>query len=230
MDETFRVLVADDERLIANNIAKNIERINPAFHIVGIAQDGAEVLEQVERLLPHVIFSDIKMPVIDGLALFAILSETRPEIKKIIISGYSDFALVREALQNKAFDYLLKPVNRDDLRNVLERLADQLYSERMMLTPEKPEGADKIVSTIQAFIKDNYAQTIDFSSIANQYGFSGSYLTRIFHEKVGLTPQKFLIKYRISCAKRLLTDTRLSVQEVGARVGYPDPFHFSKVF
>jgi two-component system, response regulator YesN len=230
MAETFRVLVADDERLIANNIAKNIERVNPAFHVVGIAQDGAEALAQVERLLPHVVFSDIKMPVIDGLALFATLAETHPEIKKVIISGYDDFALVREALQNKAFDYLLKPVNREELRAVLEQLANQLNSEKGMLSPEKQESVEKIVSAVQTYLKDHYAQPIDFSAIACQYGFSGSYLSRIFHEKTGVTPQKFLIQHRIACAKRLLADTKLSVQEVGAHVGYPDPFHFSKVF
>lgn len=230
MAETFRVLVADDERLIANNIAKNIERINPQFRVVGIAQDGAEALQLVEKLLPHVVFSDIKMPVIDGLALFATLSETQPEIRKVIISGYADFALVREAMQNKAFDYLLKPVNREDLRMVLERLADQLCSEKNAFSSEKQENAEKIVSTVQTYLKEHFAQAIDFSAIAGQYGFSGSYLTRIFHEKTGMTPQKYLIQYRIAYAKRLLADTKLSVQEVGTRVGYPDPFHFSKVF
>ena len=230
MDETFRVLVADDERLIANNIAKNIERIHPAFHVVGIAQDGVEALEQTERLLPHVVFSDIKMPLMDGLALFATLAEKHPDIRKVIISGYADFTLVREALQNKTFDYLLKPVNRDDLRQVLDRLAEQLYAERQLLSPEKQENAEKIVSAVQAYLKEHFAQPIDLAAIANQYGFSSSYLARIFHEKTGVTPQKYLIQHRISAARRLLADTKLSVQEVGAHVGYPDPFHFSKVF
>lgn len=230
MDDTFRVLVADDERLIARNIAKNIERANPVFRVVGIAQDGAEALEMVEQLLPHIVFSDIKMPVIDGLALFTALAREHPEIRKVIVSGYADFALVREALQNNAFDYLLKPLNHEELRNVLERLADQLYSERRLLSSEKQDNAEKIVSAVQAYLKDHYAQPIDFATVSSQYGFSGSYLARIFHEKIGVTPQKYLIQYRINHARRLLTDTDLSVQEVGERVGYPDPFHFSKVF
>lgn len=230
MDDTFRVLVADDERLIARNIAKNIERANPAFRVVGIAQDGAEALELVGRLLPHVVFSDIKMPVIDGLALFSTLSREHPEIRKVIVSGYADFALVREALQNNAFDYLLKPLNHEELRHVLERLADQLYSERRLLSSEKQDNTEKIVSAVQAYLKDHFAQPIDFAIVSSQYGFSGSYLTRIFHEKTGVTPQKYLIQYRMNQARWLLTDSKLSVQEVGARVGYPDPFHFSKVF
>lgn len=229
-DDIFRVIVADDERLIANNIAKNIERLNSAFRVVAIAPDGAEALRLTDELLPHVIFSDIKMPVMDGLELFAILVEKRPEIKKVIISGYDDFKLVREAMQRNAFDYLLKPVNREELRATLDKLQNQLNSLRGMLAPERPDCSEKIVEAIQAYLRENYARPIDFGSFASQYGFSGSYLTRIFREQVGISPLKYLIEYRITCAKRFLTDTELPVQEIGSRVGYPDPFHFSKIF
>ncbi len=230
MDEHFRVLVADDERLIANNIAKNIERINPAFKVAGIATDGAQALRMADELLPHVIFSDIKMPVMDGLKLFDILTERQPGIKKVIISGYDDFQLVREAMQHNAFDYLLKPVNREELSATLAKLQAQLYSQRQMLSPERPDNAENMVESIKAYIHENYARTIDFSAISDQYGFSGSYLARVFNEHTGTSPLKFLIEFRIAMAKRLLTDSDLSVQEIGLRTGYPDPYHFSKIF
>jgi two-component system response regulator YesN len=229
-NEIYRVIVADDEQLIANNIAKNIEKAHPAFRIAGIARDGAEALKMAEETLAHVVFSDIKMPVMDGLQLMEALAARRPDIKKVIISGYDDFPFVREALKNHAFDYLLKPVNREELRQTLEKLHMQLCCERGVLAAAAPKPPEKIVEMVQCYIRENYAHAIDFAALAGQYGFSGSYLTRIFHHGTGVTLQRYLIDYRVLCAKQLLTDTELSIQEIGARVGYPDPFHFSKVF
>jgi len=97
-----------------------------------------------------------------------------------------------------------------------------------MLAPERPDSSEKIVEAIQTYLRENYARPIDFAGFASQYGFSGSYLTRIFREQVGVSPLKFLIEYRISCAKRFLTDTEMSVQKIGSRVGYPDPFHLQQ--
>lgn len=229
-DEIFRVIVADDERLIANNIAKNIERANASFQVVGIAPDGAEALRICDELLPHVVFSDIKMPVMDGLELFEKLNEKRPEIKKVIISGYDDFKLAREAMQSGTFDYLLKPVNRDELNVTLNKLQNQLCSQRGLLAQDRLDSPEKIVESLKAYLRENYASSVDFAGIAARYGFSSPYLTRIFHAKAGVSPLKYLIEYRMACAKQFLSDTELTVQEIGSRTGYPDPFHFSKIF
>ncbi len=230
MNESFRVIVAEDERLIARNIAANIEKAHPSFRVAGIAWDGAQALEMATELLPHVVFSDIKMPVMDGLALFGALTSRMPQVKKVIISGYDDFPFVREAMQNQAFDYLLKPVNFDELQKTLERLYTQLCCERGAVAADVPHRQEDIVETVECYLRENYAQAVDFSALASRYGFSGSYLSRIFRNQTGETPQKYLIDYRIRRAKQLLLDTKLTIQETGARVGYPDPFHFSKVF
>ncbi|MBN1777580.1 MAG: AraC family transcriptional regulator [Clostridiales bacterium] len=230
MEDKFRVIVADDEKLIANNIAMNIEKTHPGFRVAGIAHDGAEALRMTEELLPHVVFSDIKMPVINGLELFGLLAERRPGIKKVIISGYDDFQFVRDALQNQAFDYLLKPVNREELRNTLEKMYSELNSRRGEIVAESSQSPGQIVDAVQHYIRDNLAQPINFSATAARYGFSGSYLTRIFRNRVGISPHRFLTECRIFTAKQLLTDTELLIREVGARVGYTDSFHFCKIF
>jgi len=230
LDKKFRVIVADDEKLIANNIAKNIEKAHPSFSVAGIARDGAEALQMVETLLPHVVFSDIKMPIMDGLALFNILSEHKPKIKKIIVSGYDDFQFVRDALQSQTFDYLLKPINREELRLTLEKLYAQLCAERNEISAEVSQSPGKIVEAVQRYIHENYANVIDCSGLAGEYGFSGSYLARIFRDRVGVSPQRYLIDCRIFAAKSLLADTELMVREVGVRAGYADAYYFSKIF
>ena len=230
MHDKFRVIVADDEKLTARSIAKNIEKAHSAFSVSGIAHNGVEALELVEKHLPHVVFSDIKMPLMSGLELFAALSERRPKIKKVIISGYDDFQFVRDALQSQAYDYLLKPVNRNELLDTLQKLYSQLVGEHAELSVELSRTPEQVVETLQRYIQENYAQSLDFSAIALRYGFSGSYLTRIFRSHTGTPPQQFLTNCRMVAAKQLLADTQLLVRDVGARVGYADPFHFCKVF
>lgn len=135
MERKFRVIVADDEALIGRNIARNIEKANEAFEVVKIAFDGLEALELTAQLLPDVVFSDIKMPEMDGIALIRRIAQEFPEIRTVIISGYNDFEFARDALRHKAVDYLLKPVNPDDLRATLDRLEQELLSRQRKLAP-----------------------------------------------------------------------------------------------
>ncbi len=73
-------------------------------------------------------------------------------------------------------------------------------------------------------------QTIDLSEISSQFGFSMSYLTKIFTRQMEMPPTKYIREYRINLAKQLLRNQSLSISEVGELVGYPDQFHFSKIF
>lgn len=97
MNQKFKVIVADDERLIARNIARNIEKANESFQVISMAADGLEAYEQTKALLPDVVFSDIKMPEMDGIELIRRIAAEFPSIRTVIISGFNDFELAREA-------------------------------------------------------------------------------------------------------------------------------------
>ena len=88
MARQFKVIVADDEKLIANNIARRIEESNGAFRVISRAGTGTEALEQVRELLPDVLFSDIKMPEMDGIELISRLRKEYPGVCCVIVSGY----------------------------------------------------------------------------------------------------------------------------------------------
>ena len=115
MQRRFKVIVADDEKLIARNIARRVEQASDRFEVVAQAGTGQEALELSRQLLPDVVFSDIKMPEMDGLTLLARLREAVPSALCVIVSGYSDFEYARAAIQNSAVDYLLKPLNPEEL-------------------------------------------------------------------------------------------------------------------
>ena len=226
----FRVIIAEDEQLIAKNISKNITRANSAFEVVYIAKDGEEALKLTRTLLPDVVFSDIKMPVMDGLRLIAAINDEFPTIKTVIISGYDDFELVRTALQHHASDYLLKPVNLKDLENTLVKLERGLLAEKKEFFAIRKTLALEKVESLKAYLKKNYGQPVNLAKIASQFNFSNSYLTKIFKEHTGVSPGKYLKKYRINVAKKLLIDSNLSANEISDKCGFIDQFHFSKTF
>lgn len=230
MNQKYKVIVADDEKLIANNISRKIEQANDAFQVVAIARTGLEAYELIQQLLPDVVFSDIKMPEMDGLELIEKIEKHHPSILTVIVSGYNDFEYARSAIQHKAADYLLKPVNPHELARTLNKLEAQLLARDQELAPRREASPVEIVENVMLYLRENYTLQIDFSAIAEQQAVSGPYLSRIFREHAGTTPSKYLMDYRMQIAKKLLRDSQLSVKEIAAQVGFPDQFHFSKSF
>lgn len=228
-NKAFRVIVVDDEKLITRNIATKIQKTNPAFQVIQLAYDGQQALELIEKYLPDVVFSDIKMPIMDGLELLRNIRDKFPAVKVVMVSGYNDFSLVRQALQQDAFDYLLKPLHQDDLEKTLQKLERELQEAQQTYQPEGASGAD-IVRQVQAYLQENYAQDTEFTQIAESYHVSAAYLTKIFKEQVGMTPSRYRNEYRIGIAKELLIKTDLSMRTIAEKAGFTDQFYFSKIF
>ena len=230
MSRQFKVIVADDEKLIANNIARRIEDSSDAFRVIARAGSGTEALEQAREMLPDVVFSDIKMPEMDGIELISKLRKEHPEILCVIVSGYSDFEYMKAAIQNSAVDYLLKPVNPEELHRLLQKLEATLLAREQQVVPRRESDAAALAESVRIYLQENYDRTVDFSALADSLAVSAPYLSKLFHEQTGYSPSRYLTDIRMRQAKKLLMDTGLTVREIAARVGYPDPFHFSRSF
>ena len=230
MSRVFKVLVADDEKLIARSIARRIDESGSNFRVVAQAGTGLEALEMAKEWMPDVVFSDIKMPEMDGIGLISRLQEMNPSILCVIVSGYSDFEYTRAAIQNNAVDYLLKPVNPEELSALLARMEAVLLAREQTIVPNREINAEQIVQNVMIYLRENYSRQIDFAAVAEAQAVSAPYLSRLFHEYAGVSPSRYLTGYRMEQDKKLLRDSRLSIGEIAERVGYPDPFHFSKTF
>jgi len=226
----FRAVVVDDEKLIANHIAKIIVECDPSFEICAVCYDGLSALAAVEEFHPNILFTDIKMPLLDGLSLIERSHMQDPALRCVLISGYGEFEYAKTAIRCDAFDYLLKPLNKAELEKTLRRAKDELLSEQALLNTERESSSEKIVASVVQYLHANYASEINFTKIAAYYNFSASYLTKIFREQFGKPPIRYLIEYRVQIAKGLLKDTNLSVKEIAERTGFVDQFYFSKCF
>jgi two-component system response regulator YesN len=236
--QLVKIIVVEDEDLIRNNLVKRIENISDTIKVTGAAQDGKEALELVRQDQPDLIVTDIRMPVMDGLELIKSLDSYFPRIRKIIASGFADFAYAKEAMQYNVKDYLLKPVSTEELHRVLSRIITLIENERAQfedhlrgLNPHTAQNPEDIVQLVREFMRDNFTKELSLEQIARHFNFTASYLSKIFIKYTSEPPSRYLMTLRMNEAKYLLTHYRnLTIKEVGERVGYLDQFYFSRIF
>lgn len=118
----IRVLIAEDEPPTARRLKRLIETTDPAFAVVATAIDGGQALELLREMPVDIVFTDIRMPVMDGLRLMDEVARGWPDVLVVVVSGFQDFAYVSHAIRTHAVDYLLKPVPQEAMAQLLQRL------------------------------------------------------------------------------------------------------------
>jgi two-component system, response regulator YesN len=128
MDTTLcRILVVDDEMLVRQGIIHLLDWEGEGFQIAGEASNGKEALELIELQRPHIILTDIVMPVMDGEELIRLAKGMYPEIEVIVLSSFSEFEYVRSTFQSGVADYILKPrLEAASLLAVLKKTAQRI--------------------------------------------------------------------------------------------------------
>lgn len=116
------VMVVEDEMLMRTWLQDEISVIAPEFEVTATAANGRTALELMEKMPIDVLITDIKMPVMDGLTLCEIVNDRYPNVQKVILSGYDDFAYAQRSIETNIRGYLLKPVDTKKLKELLERI------------------------------------------------------------------------------------------------------------
>lgn len=122
----YKLLIADDEAIIRKGLRNSINWNELNIKIVGEAEDGEIALKLASKLNPHIIMLDICMPFLNGLELIKQLKEANQKCIIIIITGYDQFEYMHEALKLKVFDYILKPVNKENLEDTISKVIQEL--------------------------------------------------------------------------------------------------------
>lgn len=128
MSHKYRVLLADDEPIIIESLKVAIPWAELDMEVVGEASNGQEALDAAAALSPDIIISDIRMPIIDGITFMRQVMKKREQEEPIfiVVSGYGEFDYVREALRYGAYDYILKPIDHDELEEIIRRAKQKL--------------------------------------------------------------------------------------------------------
>jgi len=130
MNEPITVLVAEDEPALLRHVCAKLRQVCPAYRLVGAAENGAQALEMARAQRPDVVVTDIRMPMMDGLALIGALRRSGAAFEAIVMSGYDDFDYAKEAMRLGVREYLLKPVTAEALGRALGEAADAVSLSR----------------------------------------------------------------------------------------------------
>ncbi len=122
----MKLLIADDDRQIRNGLAEGIDWQSQGIDIVLTAADGLEALQLFDRENPEIVLTDIRMPGLDGIELSREIQQRSNTTSVIILSGYSDFEYARQAMRYGVQDYLLKPVEIEELLRVVQAAKDRI--------------------------------------------------------------------------------------------------------
>ena len=129
-DDMFKVFLVEDEIVVREGIRKNIPWDAYGFLYSGDAPDGELALPLIRQIQPDLLITDIKMPFMDGLALIELVRKELPRTKIIIISGHDDFSYAQQAIRMGVEQYLLKPIVKGKMVEILIALHKKMEAEQ----------------------------------------------------------------------------------------------------
>lgn len=132
----IKLLIVDDEYIVLDGLKFIVDKYVSDVEVIGTAQSGREAIEKAIELKPDIIFMDIRMPGIQGIDAVRQIKERVNNICFVIISAYEHFNYAKEAVNLGAYEYLLKPINRNKVIDVLNKLKREILAKREAMQRE----------------------------------------------------------------------------------------------
>ena len=233
----YKVVLVDDEPIIVEGLCRSIAWEKWNCKVVATAHDGLEGKKVIEEVNPDIVFMDICMPEMNGLAMIAAINSEFPNLEVSVLTGFRDFEYAREAIRLGVTRFLLKPSNMDELEEAISIMCENLKrkgitGEEEPETDEKEERASSsfIVKNALNYIEENYTQKLTLGEVADKTYVSQWHLSKLLNRHTGQSFSDILNHVRIEHAKELLKDPALRIGEISEQVGFLDMAHFSRVF
>lgn len=243
----YTYAVAEDEDLLRDSLIKKIQNLSLPLELCGAVDNGQDALELISCTCPDLLLLDIMMPIMDGIEVARNVHELYPNIKIVIITGYSDFELAQKSIRYGVSDYLLKPVDLQELNQTMTRLTRQMDTDWQIKEKEvrnnymlrqiavagnqKETSKKETADLLEQYFRENFHEDINLKELSSRIGFAQDHLTKIFIKYKNESPIRFLIRLRIEEAKKILLEKpELGIGKVGELVGYADQYYFSRLF
>ncbi|NBJ95952.1 response regulator [bacterium 1xD8-48] len=223
MEGMIKVLIVEDE-IGTRNLLKIIVKWEELhMKIIGEASNGREALFHMEKELPDLVVTDIKMPVMSGIELAEEIMKKYPSVKVIIITAYDEFKYAQQAIRAGAADFILKPMKRQEVKEALLKVSGQIEKEE--------ESSTDVMEQVRNYLEEHFAESeLSLSAVAEIFFLNPSYLSRAFRKRHGMTLVECLNKIRLEKACDYLRSGDFKAYEVAEKVGIPNPDYFGRCF
>jgi two-component system response regulator YesN len=249
---SYSVISVDDEPIVHQMLKQFFIESHLPIALIGSANSGSEALELITRLRPDICLLDIHMDGMDGLELASILRKTLNYHPRIIyLTAYNRFEYAQKAIRLESDDYILKPINRNELLSTLHRVIAVLQSQRLSelekdrlkrrvksvipsaiadATTADCDRNTTIAKTVRSYIDLHHREKLTLELVASHVNLSTGYVGSIFKSAFGLSFRAYLRSVRIAKAKKLLQNPAYNISEIALEVGYDDLNYFSQAF
>ncbi len=234
MNRPFRVMIIDDEESARKLMRAAIKWDELGMEVVGEAASGVEAINIIDDLKPDIAFVDISMPFMDGIEFTEIATSRYPHLVIIIMTAIDKFEYARKCVSMPVFDYMLKPMVREEITKVLQRVVVKLkdapdYWEELEAKADNSAEAGS-TDSIKKYLDDNFTDSkLNLAFVAQEFGFSPSYLSRKFKQDTGIKFVEYLNDLRMKKAQQL-AQKGTKMYCTASEVGIPDPNYFSRCF
>ncbi len=237
----INAVIIDDEELFVQYFKSLIVWEDYGISIAATAKNGREALEVCSKLKVDVCFVDINMPVLDGIEFSKQVKRLKKHVEIILITGHNEFEYAKQAIKIGVLDYLLKPVDEDELIDVLsvliEKYNEQNTNKRHIVMPVRKLDCKKV--TRSAMLAQSAKRLIDekfclpdltVSSVADSLYVNPSYLRLVFKKEYDLNILGYINTQRMEKAKELITLADIKLSDIAYEIGFNDSAYFSKCF
>lgn len=244
----LKVLIVEDEQIIRKGLELAIDWLKLGSVVVGTAENAREGILLIEEKSPDVVLTDICMPGMSGLEMIEEARKKR-EFYSIVLTGYSEFSYAKQALRSGVTDYLLKPVDEDELKEALDKIRKQIQKNKEYKNIEEvtknniytevkewklfemaEESVDFYVKKVYEIIKERYKEKLSIRIVADELGVSSSFLSRRIKNSLSSTFGDVLNQYRVKQAIHLLKKGDMRVYEISDELGFSEYKYFCSVF
>lgn len=206
----YRLFLVDDENGQLELMEQILKKMNSELEILCFTSPK-DALESMRRNPAHIIISDIRMPQMDGLTFIRLIRRQYPDTVIAILSAYGDFSYARQAMTYSVIDFLVKPVNRQELQellnNILTRLAPQNFPyispkefeqlERSVISAVYESSSEKVNTIMEQFLRSYSGRELTCSRTVTIQNFC--HLSLVLHRQLSLEPSDMVFKDFDSC-------------------------------
>lgn len=231
-ENKYRVFLIDDEPWALVYLEKIVNWGEYGFEITGKFENSLEGFNQTVAEMPDLVFIDIRMPDMDGLEFMKKAIEAGLSCRFVVVSGFAEFSYAQEAIRmGVVSEYCLKPIARDKLQSLLEKLRREL-SERKEEQEEQmvPLADNPVFQELLTYMQTHFQEKLVLKDLARQFHLNANYCCALFNKETGGSFSEYLSSIRMKEAKRLLSHTSLSLEEIAEQCGVLDYSYFNKVF
>lgn len=205
-----------------------------------------QLASRISLLAPDVICFEFDYPDFRSLKVLEQTKKDFPSIPILMVTDHHDEALAIWALRARVWDYLVKPVDIDDLYKTVNKLTDLRTSDiannkrREIILPQQAQSnkvckkhndnLKGITLNVIKYVENHYHEKIYISELAEKCYISQHQFSRTFKREKGITFREYLVNYRIDKARELLDESPLSVGDVSYSVGFLDHSYFTRMF